>query len=95
MRSATGIVPAAGTGVCDDLHGLGKASPLIKPDEACLGNEMLARLSLHVAAVWVFANREAPGGKREQPEVIMMRAMAARRARPAIARPAEIVDSLL
>ena len=43
----------------------------------------------------VFAQRQTIDRERKQPEVIMMRPMAAWRARTAVAEPLEVVDCLL
>src|SRR5262245_54127726 len=56
---------------------------------------MFARFSFDIPARRILGNWQEGGRKCQQPEVIVMRSMAARWAWPAIARSAEIVDSLL
>src|SRR5262249_50537348 len=70
-------------------------SSLVQSDEARLPDEMFARLSFDIPARRILTNWQAGGRKCQQPEVIVMRSVAARWAWPAIPRSAEIIDSLL
>jgi hypothetical protein len=72
-----------------------RPSAFIQSGQRRLGNQMLAGLAFDVPACGILAQREVIDREREQPEVIVVRAVAARRARTTITRSVEVVDRLL
>src|SRR5512139_507347 len=73
----------------------GAALSLVTADECCLGKPVFARLLLDVAAGRTGRHPKTIRGECKQAEVIVMRSVAPRRARAAIARLPKIVDGLL
>jgi hypothetical protein len=70
-------------------------SSLIEADENRLGESMLARFAFDIAARRLLADRQAIHRQRKEPEMAMVRAVAARRTWAAMAESPEIIDGLL
>src|SRR5258707_4152888 len=81
--------------LCLLVPGVLPALSLIPTDENCFRDRILARLSLNVRAGRIGLCPKMVRREGEQPEVIMMRPMAMRWTRTAIAHFPKIVDRLL
>ncbi len=69
-------------------------STLVNTDQNRLGERIFARLACDVGARRVHPHRQTVGRQGEQPEMIVMQSMPARRTRPPVPDALEIIDGL-